>query len=119
MVLAPRVRGGRHDGRRHRRQGPDAALLESAGIEAERSLENARPSIAALPGFLPTIAHEVDRREHAVECGALKHHLPSVDDLVRESRAFSWRLGGEVKPRPEGSGRDRRQRKPAANVRLR
>ncbi|WP_395106356.1 NAD(P)-binding domain-containing protein [Actinomadura sp. SCN-SB] len=64
-----------------------AALLESAGIEAERFLTDARPSITALLGFLPGIAHEVDRREHAVEYGALKHHLPSVDDLVRESRA--------------------------------
>ncbi|MFC5753598.1 NAD(P)-dependent oxidoreductase [Actinomadura rugatobispora] len=62
-----------------------AALLESAGVETGRFLEQARPSMSALVSFLPSIAEEVDRSEHAVEFGALKHHLPSLEDLVRES----------------------------------
>jgi 3-hydroxyisobutyrate dehydrogenase-like beta-hydroxyacid dehydrogenase len=64
-----------------------AALLESEGIEAKRFLDQASPSISALLGFLPAIADEVDRAEHGAEYGALKHHLPSVDDLIRESQA--------------------------------
>ena len=62
-----------------------AALLESAGLSAARFLERAEPSMRALVAFLPSIADEVDRGEHAVEYGALKHHLPSLEDLVRES----------------------------------
>ncbi|GAA2452467.1 NAD(P)-dependent oxidoreductase [Actinomadura vinacea] len=64
-----------------------AALLESAGIETRRFLDQAGPSMSALVSFLPSIADEVDRGEHAVEYGALQHHLPSLEDLVRESRA--------------------------------
>lgn len=64
-----------------------AALLSDAGIEAKRFLERARPSMAALTSFLPSIADEVDAGEHAVPFGALRHHLPSVEDVVRESRA--------------------------------
>jgi hypothetical protein len=41
----------------------------------------------ALLSFLPSFADAVDRDDHAVEYGALRHHLPSVEDLVRESRA--------------------------------
>ncbi|WP_158642244.1 MULTISPECIES: NAD(P)-dependent oxidoreductase [Actinomadura] len=64
-----------------------AALLSDAGIEAKRFLEYARPSMSALTSFLPSIADEVDAGAHAVPFGALRHHLPSVDDVVRESRA--------------------------------
>jgi 3-hydroxyisobutyrate dehydrogenase-like beta-hydroxyacid dehydrogenase len=62
-----------------------AALLENAGVKTGRFLEQAGPSMSALVSFLPSIADEVDRGEHAVEYGALKHHLPSLEDLVRES----------------------------------
>ncbi|MFS1304629.1 hypothetical protein [Streptosporangium longisporum] len=64
-----------------------AALLSSEGIEVRRFLEHVGASVSALPSLLPSIADEVDRREHAAEYGALRHHLPSVEDLVRESRA--------------------------------
>ncbi|MEV4624933.1 hypothetical protein AB0J90_01400 [Micromonospora sp. NPDC049523] len=36
--------------------------------------------------YLPSIADEIDRDEYAVQYGGLRHHLPSVEDLVRESR---------------------------------
>ncbi|GAB2601615.1 NAD(P)-binding domain-containing protein [Streptomyces capparidis] len=64
-----------------------AALLTSAGVEVKRFAEDAGPSLAALTAFLPSIADEVDSGRHAVEYGALRHHLPSVEDLLRESRA--------------------------------
>jgi 3-hydroxyisobutyrate dehydrogenase-like beta-hydroxyacid dehydrogenase len=64
-----------------------AALLSSEGIEVKRFLDHAGASVSALLSFLPSIADGVDRGEHATEYGALKHHLPSVEDLVRESRA--------------------------------
>ncbi|MEU3689728.1 NAD(P)-dependent oxidoreductase [Streptomyces narbonensis] len=63
-----------------------AALLSSEGIEAKRFLDEAGPSVAALLGSFPMIADEVDRGEYATRFGALQHHLPSVEDLVRESR---------------------------------
>ncbi|MFI0368804.1 NAD(P)-dependent oxidoreductase [Actinomadura sp. 1N219] len=64
-----------------------AALLSDEGIQAGRFLEDATASVSALLSFLPSIAEAIDRNEHAVEYGALKHHLPSVEDLVQESRA--------------------------------
>ncbi|RBM23491.1 6-phosphogluconate dehydrogenase [Prauserella sp. PE36] len=64
-----------------------AALLTGEGIELTRFLEAADPSMSALLSLLPSIASEVDRGEYALEFGGLRHHLPSVDDLVRESRA--------------------------------
>ncbi|GAA3924362.1 NAD(P)-dependent oxidoreductase [Actinomadura viridis] len=64
-----------------------AALLSDEGIELGRFLESAGASVSALVSFLPSIADAVDRDDHAVEYGALKHHLPSLEDLVRESRA--------------------------------
>jgi 3-hydroxyisobutyrate dehydrogenase-like beta-hydroxyacid dehydrogenase len=64
-----------------------AALLSSEGIDVKRFLDHAGASVSALVSFLPSIADEVDRGRHAVEYGALRHHLPSVQDLVRESRA--------------------------------
>ncbi|MEV0116548.1 NAD(P)-binding domain-containing protein [Streptomyces sp. NPDC050844] len=64
-----------------------AALLSSEGIEAKRFLDDAGASVSALLGYLPMIAGEVDRAEYATEYGALQHHRPSVEDLIRESRA--------------------------------
>ncbi|MFJ8667603.1 NAD(P)-dependent oxidoreductase [Streptomyces sp. NPDC093600] len=64
-----------------------AALLSSEGIEAKRFLDDAGPSVAALLASFPMIADEVDRGEYATRYGALKHHRPSVEDLVRESGA--------------------------------
>ncbi|MGH3239537.1 MAG: NAD(P)-dependent oxidoreductase [Spirillospora sp.] len=64
-----------------------AALLASEGIPVSRFLDDATASVSALLSFLPSIADAVDRNEHAVEYGALKHHLPSVQDLLKESRA--------------------------------
>jgi hypothetical protein len=66
-----------------------AALLSSEGIEVKRFLDDASASVSALLSFLPSIADEVDRGEHAAEYGALQHHLPSVEDLVQESRTRS------------------------------
>ncbi|HET6858852.1 MAG TPA: NAD(P)-binding domain-containing protein [Streptomyces sp.] len=64
-----------------------AALLSSEGIEVKRFLEQADASVSALLGSLPMIADEVDRGTYATPYGALRHHLPSAEDLVRESRA--------------------------------
>lgn len=63
-----------------------AALLSSQGVEVKRFVEEAAASLTGLLGYLPSLAEEVDRGEYAVPFGALKHHLPAVDDLVRESR---------------------------------
>ncbi|MGK5558550.1 NAD(P)-dependent oxidoreductase [Actinomadura kijaniata] len=62
-----------------------AALLTDAGLGVERFLEHADASMSALVSFLPSLAQEVDRGAYAVPFGALQHHLPSVEDLVRES----------------------------------
>ncbi|GGR33347.1 6-phosphogluconate dehydrogenase [Streptomyces netropsis] len=64
-----------------------AALLSSEGIEVKRFLDDAGPSVAALLASFPMIADEVDRGEYATPYGALQHHRPSVEDLVRESGA--------------------------------
>ncbi|MCX4680279.1 NAD(P)-binding domain-containing protein [Streptomyces sp. NBC_01433] len=64
-----------------------AALLTSEGIEVKRFLDDAGPSVAALLGSLPVLADEVDRGTYATKFGSLQHHRPSVEDLVRESRA--------------------------------
>ncbi|MFD9036265.1 NAD(P)-dependent oxidoreductase [Streptomyces sp. NPDC059567] len=64
-----------------------AALLSSEGIEAKRFLDDAGPSVAALMASFPMIADEVDRGEYATQYGALQHHRPSLEDLVRESEA--------------------------------
>ncbi|MFE9400069.1 NAD(P)-dependent oxidoreductase [Streptomyces flavidovirens] len=64
-----------------------AALLSSEGIEVTRFLDDAGPSVAALLASFPVIADEVDRGEYATQYGALQHHRPSVEDLVRESGA--------------------------------
>jgi 3-hydroxyisobutyrate dehydrogenase-like beta-hydroxyacid dehydrogenase len=63
-----------------------AALLSSQGVEVRRFVAEAATSLSGLLGYLPSLAEEVDRGEHAVPFGALKHHLPAADDLVRESR---------------------------------
>ncbi|GAA0970509.1 NAD(P)-binding domain-containing protein [Actinocorallia libanotica] len=64
-----------------------AALLKDEGVELKRFLDHAGPSLSALTAFLPSIADEVDRSQHAAQYGALRHHLPSIEDLLRESRA--------------------------------
>ncbi|WP_083982091.1 imine reductase family protein [Actinomadura hibisca] len=64
-----------------------AALLSDEGIEVTRFLEQADASFSALLSFLPSLAGDVDRGEYATPFGALRHHLPSIDDLLRESRA--------------------------------
>ncbi|MGW1379421.1 NAD(P)-dependent oxidoreductase [Streptomyces sp. NPDC002446] len=64
-----------------------AALLSSEGIGVKRFLDDAGPSVAALLASFPVIADEVDRGEYATPYGALQHHRPSVEDLVRESGA--------------------------------
>lgn len=63
-----------------------AAALGDAGVELKQFLEHADAPMAALWGFLPSIAEEVDQARYATPFGALRHHLPSVEDLVRESR---------------------------------
>ncbi|MFD9424746.1 MULTISPECIES: NAD(P)-dependent oxidoreductase [unclassified Streptomyces] len=64
-----------------------AALLTSEGIEVKRFLDDAGPSVAALLASFPVLADEVDRGTYATKFGSLQHHRPSVEDLVRESRA--------------------------------
>jgi len=64
-----------------------AALLKDEDIELKRFLDHAGPSLTALTSFLPSIADEVDQSRYAAQYGALRHHLPSIEDLVRESRA--------------------------------
>ncbi|MEV0032081.1 NAD(P)-binding domain-containing protein [Nocardia sp. NPDC050793] len=63
-----------------------AALLNNAGIRIGDFAEQAEPSLTALPSLFPMLADEIDRAEYAVPFGALQHHLPSVDDLIAESR---------------------------------
>lgn len=64
-----------------------AALLTDAGFSMSDFLAQASPSMSALLGHLPSLASEVDSGSFALEFGALQHHLPSVNDLVRESSA--------------------------------
>lgn len=63
-----------------------AAALSDAGVEVGRFLEEAKTPLASLSAFLPSIAEEVDRGRFATPYGALRHHLPSIEDLARESR---------------------------------
>lgn len=64
-----------------------AALLGNAGIRIGDFQQQAEPSLAALPSIFPMLAGEIDRAEFATPFGALEHHLPSIDDLITESRA--------------------------------
>ncbi|WP_280295173.1 NAD(P)-dependent oxidoreductase [Nocardia abscessus] len=64
-----------------------AALLGNAGIRIGDFQQQAEPSLAALPSLFPMLANEIDRAEFAAPYGALQHHLPSIDDLITESRA--------------------------------
>ncbi|NEW37811.1 NAD(P)-dependent oxidoreductase [Nocardia cyriacigeorgica] len=64
-----------------------AALLGNAGISIGDFSRQAEPSLAALPSLFPMLAEEIDRAEFATQYGALEHHLPSIDDLIAESRA--------------------------------
>ncbi|MEV6279812.1 NAD(P)-binding domain-containing protein [Nocardia sp. NPDC051832] len=64
-----------------------AALLGTAGIRIGDFAQQAHPSLSALPSLFPMLAEEIDRAEFATPYGALEHHLPSLDDLIAESRA--------------------------------
>ncbi|NNH75423.1 NAD(P)-dependent oxidoreductase [Nocardia uniformis] len=64
-----------------------AALLGNAGIRVGDFSQQVEPSLAALPTMFPMLANEIDRAEFATPFGALQHHLPSIDDLITESRA--------------------------------
>lgn len=64
-----------------------AALLSSEGIGVKRFPDDAQASMSALLASFPVIADEVDCGTYAAEYGALQHHRPSVEDLVRESAA--------------------------------
>lgn len=64
-----------------------AALLGDAGIRIDDFQQRAQPSLAALTSLFPMLANEIDRAEFAVPYGALEHHLPSLDDLIAESKA--------------------------------
>ncbi|TDD75780.1 NAD(P)-dependent oxidoreductase [Actinomadura darangshiensis] len=63
-----------------------AAALSDEGVAMERFLDHADAPLAALSAFLPSIAAEVDQGRYATPYGALRHHLPSAQDLVGESR---------------------------------
>lgn len=45
--------------------------------------------MTALPSVFPILTKEIDSAEFATPDGAPKHHLPSLDDLITESRARS------------------------------
>ncbi|MBP2193332.1 NAD(P)-dependent oxidoreductase [Nocardia goodfellowii] len=63
-----------------------AALLGNAGIRVGDFQQVAQPSLTALSSLFPMLAGEIDRAEFATPYGALVHHLPSLDDLIAESR---------------------------------
>ncbi|WP_147130483.1 NAD(P)-binding domain-containing protein [Nocardia ninae] len=63
-----------------------AALLGNAGLRIGDFGQLAEPSLSALPSLFPMLANEIDRAEFATPYGALQHHLPSIDDLIAESR---------------------------------
>ncbi|MEU0542120.1 NAD(P)-binding domain-containing protein [Nocardia sp. NPDC005978] len=63
-----------------------AALLGAAGLPVGDFTKIAEPSLTALPSLFPMLAGEIDRAEFATPYGALRHHLPSLDDLLTESR---------------------------------
>lgn len=63
-----------------------AALLGAAGISLRRFFEDAEPSMMSMMSLVPMLADEIDRGEYATPFGALGHHLPSIDDLLDESR---------------------------------
>ncbi|MFF2087901.1 NAD(P)-dependent oxidoreductase [Nocardia sp. NPDC058176] len=64
-----------------------AALLGDAGLPLTRFADQAAPSLSALPTLFPMLATEIDRAEYATPFGALKHHLPSIDDVIAESHS--------------------------------
>ncbi|APE33165.1 hypothetical protein BOX37_03385 [Nocardia mangyaensis] len=64
-----------------------AALLRDADLPLTRFTEQAEPSLTALTSLFPMLATEIDRAEYATPYGALKHHLPSIDDLIAESHS--------------------------------
>ncbi|MFJ2666733.1 NAD(P)-dependent oxidoreductase [Nocardia fluminea] len=62
-----------------------SALLGNAGLTLGDFTQQADPSLAALSSLIPMLAKEVDSADFAIPYGALKHHLPSLDDLLAES----------------------------------
>lgn len=64
-----------------------SALLGKAGLSVGEFSEHAEPSLAGMLSMFPMLATEIDRADHATPFGALVHHLPSIDDLITESRA--------------------------------
>lgn len=64
-----------------------AALLRDADLPLTRFTEQAEPSLTALTSLFPMLATEIDRAEYATPYGALKHHLPSIDDVIAESHS--------------------------------
>ncbi|WP_280434202.1 NAD(P)-dependent oxidoreductase [Nocardia carnea] len=64
-----------------------AALLGQAGISLRRFVEDTEPSMTGMMSLFPMLADEIDRGDYATPFGALKHHLPSVGDLLDESRS--------------------------------
>ncbi|WP_446222352.1 NAD(P)-dependent oxidoreductase [Nocardia sp. IBHARD005] len=64
-----------------------AALLGDAGLRIDEFHQLAQPSLSALPTLFPMLANEIDHAQFATPFGALNHHLPSLDDLIAESRA--------------------------------
>ncbi|MBK1786071.1 NAD(P)-dependent oxidoreductase [Prauserella cavernicola] len=62
-----------------------AALLTKEGVDLTSFLGDAGPAMSSVLSLLPSLAAEVDSGEYAIEFGGLRHHLPSVVDLMRES----------------------------------
>lgn len=63
-----------------------AALLGKAGLSVTRFAEQAEPSMTGMLGMFSGLAGEIDWGDFATPFGALRHHLPSIDDLIAESR---------------------------------
>ncbi|MFD3701538.1 NAD(P)-dependent oxidoreductase [Nocardia sp. NPDC058658] len=62
-----------------------SALLGNAGLSIRDFTQQAEPSLTSLSSLFPMLANEIDNTEFATPYGALKHHLPSLDDLISES----------------------------------
>ncbi|MFC9660128.1 NAD(P)-dependent oxidoreductase [Nocardia sp. NPDC127606] len=64
-----------------------SALLGNAGLRIGDFAQQTDPSLAALSSLIPMLAKEIDSTDFAIPYGALKHHLPSLDDLLAESHS--------------------------------
>lgn len=63
-----------------------AAILRSANIPIAQFQRDAAPSLSALPSMFATLADEIDQEQFAAPFGALKHHMPSIDDVIAEGQ---------------------------------